>query len=259
MSHEKSPAFQFYFKDWRSSRKVSRMSFKERGMYLEMLIDQWDKGPLPSEPAAIAEQIGAKVSEFLRSWPTLRACFTQSENGWTNARLEAERLKQLSGHQRRREEGIRAASKRWGKREVYDGLAMATHDPPDAISLAISHAIAIAPALATVPAAPIHKAIVEDEIAKRGADLVYRYQALYQEHRQGAHYRPRPNLDWTEACDLCRHWDDARLEKLAILVLTTDEGWISKTDRSFKIFAMKASWADSRLCEWEEKQKHASR
>ena len=54
-----------------------------------------------------------------------------------------------------------------------------------------------------------------------------------------------------EACDLCRHWDDGRLEKLAVLVLVTDDPFIEKTDRSFKIFAMKASWADDRLRQWE--------
>ena len=39
---------------------------------------------------------------------------------------------------------------------------------------------------------------------------------------------------------------------LAVLVLTTDDPFIAKTDRGFKIFAMKASWADDKLTQWEQ-------
>ena len=97
------------------------------------------------------------------------------------------------------------------------------------------------------------RTLLPEELAERAGRLVERYGELFQEHRQGAKHRPRPNLDWLEACDLCRVWDDARLEKLAMLVLTTDAPFITKTDRGFKIFAMKASWADNLLCAWERK------
>jgi len=100
-------------------------------------------------------------------------------------------------------------------------------------------------------AAAKRAALVEDDLGERGARLLERYGELYATHRHGAHYRARPNLDWTEACDLCRHWDDARLDQLATVFLTTDDSWIAGTDRSFKIFAMKASWADNRLREVE--------
>lgn len=99
--------------------------------------------------------------------------------------------------------------------------------------------------LKATPATARH--LVEDEIAERGAKLLERFGVLYAEYRRGAHYRARPNLDWTDACDLCRHWDDARLEKLVKVFLTTDDSWIAGTDRSFKIFAIKATWADDRL------------
>lgn len=97
-------------------------------------------------------------------------------------------------------------------------------------------------------------ALVEEEIGMRAGNLVERYGELFMEHRSGAKYRARPNLDWLEACDLCRIWPNERLEKLAALVLTTDDPFIAGSDRSFKIFALKASWADGKLCEWERKQ-----
>ncbi len=47
-------------------------------------------------------------------------------------------------------------------------------------------------------------------------------------------------------------WDDARIEKLAKIILTTDDPFVAGTDRSFRIFALKASWADDRLRVWEQ-------
>ncbi len=101
---------------------------------------------------------------------------------------------------------------------------------------------------------PLVTALIDDSLSLRAGLLVQRYGELFQIHRKGAKYRQRPNLDWSEALTLLPLWDDARLEKLAILVLTTDDAFISSTDRGFKIFAMKASWADDRLTEWEEKR-----
>lgn len=97
-------------------------------------------------------------------------------------------------------------------------------------------------------------ALVEDDTATRAGWLVNRYGELFIQHRFGARHKARPNLDWQEACELVRLWPDARLEKLAALVLTTDEEWIAKTDRSFKIFALKATWADAALSAWEAEQ-----
>lgn len=94
-----------------------------------------------------------------------------------------------------------------------------------------------------------------DVLAERAGRLVERYGELFQAHRFGARYHARPVLDFEEALGLVAHWpDDGRLEKLAVLVLTTDDPWIAGTDRAFKIFALKASWADQRLAEWEARR-----
>ena len=65
----------------------------------------------------------------------------------------------------------------------------------------------------------------------------------------------RQSARLSKACDLCALWDDATLEKLARIFLTTDDEWISHTGREFSVFALKASWYDGRLREWETKQK----
>lgn len=92
---------------------------------------------------------------------------------------------------------------------------------------------------------------VPEELQERAARLVERYAELFCQHRLGAKYRSKPSPDYEDAKTLVPLWTDARLEKLAVLVLTTDDPWISRTDRSFKIFALKASWADDKLRAWE--------
>lgn len=92
-------------------------------------------------------------------------------------------------------------------------------------------------------------------VAQRAGQLVERYGELFYQHRRGARLMQKPVLDFEKACDLVKTWpDDARLEKLAVIVLTTDDEWVSRTDRGFGIFAAKASWADDRLAAWEADQ-----
>lgn len=95
-----------------------------------------------------------------------------------------------------------------------------------------------------------------DDVVERAGRLVERYSELYRKHRRGAYLKPRPNLDWVDACDLVKGWSDERLDKLAAVILTTDDSYISGTDRGFKIFAIKASWADDRLTQWEHEHGH---
>lgn len=94
-----------------------------------------------------------------------------------------------------------------------------------------------------------------DPLGARAGRLVERYGELFHQRRKGAKYHSRPALDFQKALGLVQTWDDdARLEKLAILVLTTDDDWISGTDRGFAVFASRASWADDRLAAWEAEQ-----
>lgn len=90
------------------------------------------------------------------------------------------------------------------------------------------------------------------ELADRARELVENYATWFYRLRKGARYKQRPNIDYFRALDVVGTWDDdARIEKLATLVLTTDDEWISSTDRGFGVFAAKASWADDRLRKWE--------
>ena len=94
----------------------------------------------------------------------------------------------------------------------------------------------------------------DEALTLRAGQLLERYAELFYLHRNGARYHNRMHLDFQKAQQLVATWtDDARLEKLAVLVLTTDDEWVSRTDRGFSVFAAKASWADGLLAEWESK------
>jgi hypothetical protein len=86
-------------------------------------------------------------------------------------------------------------------------------------------------------------------LTERGARFLERYQALYTQHRKGAHYLVRPHLDLDKAKELCRTWNDARLDQLAIVFLTTDHKFAEEGSRTIGQFAAMASWCDSRLVE----------
>lgn len=92
-----------------------------------------------------------------------------------------------------------------------------------------------------------------EERASRLRELFY--PAWYRKYRNGAKLLIpliANSLEFSDALSIVSTWDDARIEKLARIVLTTDDPFISNTDRGFKIFAMKATWADDRLREAEK-------
>ena len=94
--------------------------------------------------------------------------------------------------------------------------------------------------------------VVSDELGARAAALLDTFGALYAKHRHGAKlFRRRPALDWDQACQLCRTWDDARLTKMIEILLTTDDDWVSQTDRGWSVFVARAQWCDERLAVWE--------
>lgn len=96
------------------------------------------------------------------------------------------------------------------------------------------------------------RVLTAEDLGDRARELLENYVEWYRQERKQARLSYVFNeQQFTWAVALCRTWDDARLEKLARLVLSTDDPFISGTDRSFRIFQMKASWADDRLRQWE--------
>lgn len=71
----KGSAFLFDVAAYRGSRPVQRMTYDQRGRYLEMMCEQWDKGSLPDDPVACAALFGDAPDEWITAWPILRRNF----------------------------------------------------------------------------------------------------------------------------------------------------------------------------------------
>lgn len=115
---ERSPAFQFYPKDWLSSKRVRMMSRADRGSFIDMLAYCWDSEDcaLTIDELAFASGLGdhfvvegGKLAEMFIPHPTIDGKFT-------NARLLAERKKQDDWKEKCSKGGKRAAKTRASKR-----------------------------------------------------------------------------------------------------------------------------------------------
>jgi hypothetical protein len=107
---------------------------------------------------------------------------------------------------------------------------------------------------ASVSLSPPADPFNDPTITERAGRFIERYEALYEKHRK-ARYLVRPQRDYHAAVELCRTWaDDTRLDKIAAIFLTTDHKFAEEGSRTIPQFAALASWADSKLAEWEAKQ-----
>lgn len=124
----RSPAFQFYPKDFLTHATQAGMSLAEAGAYIRLLCHCWRNGGIPDEPDRLARMIGATPREMKAVWPTVRRCFEThpSDPGMlVQPRLEEESQKQAEFRRRQSD----AATKRWHP----SGNAMASkRDMPDA-------------------------------------------------------------------------------------------------------------------------------
>jgi len=74
---------------------------------------------------------------------------------------------------------------------------------------------------------------------------------LYSKHRHGAKYAVNRAKDVPTVRRLLTVYGPERLEKVATVLLTTDEEWIEHTDRGIGILSVKASWCDGMLATYE--------
>ena len=263
------PGFLFNVQKWRGSRSAQRMSFAQRGVYLEMLFEQWEKRYLADDAQAVAEAIATtpdQIAEVLAAWPVVRPKFSTADRGVKrifNVALERTRRDQRANLEKRREAGKLAgkasAAKRKNQSEL-DSNERSTNveqsstnvnrlEKLDQIREVRSDGVPSAPAPSSL--------IVTDETAERAAALLDTYDRLYAQHRHGAkHFRRAPALHHQQACDLVNLWPDDRLVKMIEILLTTDDEWVQRTDRGFGVFVTRATWCDEKLSAWEASQKN---
>lgn len=112
MAREKSPAFQFYPKEFLADGNVSGMSLQERGAYITLICICWNDGSLPMATERLANMVGTPHRQFLKFWPVIRTCFAEQGGRYVHPRLEREREKQEQYRRRQSDAGKRSASTR---------------------------------------------------------------------------------------------------------------------------------------------------
>ena len=146
---EQSPAFLFYVNDWRGSLKVRAMSFATRGMFVELLLEQWRHGAVPASAADCARLIGGTTTEWTRAWPTLRVCFVPRKRDGllVNPKLERVRQERRKYQKAQAESGLRGAHARWKKDSEPIGSPskpMAKHSSSSSSALASTSSLSSA-------------------------------------------------------------------------------------------------------------------
>lgn len=125
---DESPGFYFNVEKWRGSRAVGRMSFAERGVYLEMLIEQWLRKSIPDDANIVAEAIAlsdAEVTAVLAAWPVVRRKFVTSSHSpgqVYNVELENTRRKQRANFKKKQVAGSIAGKASAAKRRTKHDL-----------------------------------------------------------------------------------------------------------------------------------------
>lgn len=225
MAAEQSPAYQWYVKDWRSSRATQRMSFTERGVYREMLDQQWEDMTLPDDAQAVADLIAmteAQVAEVFAAWPVVRRKFATVEG--EPGRIVNLRLERIRTALKRFVKGAKKGGKTRAAQAARDARgafqatssrsssrAPADHpgDSPGESQATSSTATAIATAIATAN----EESAIADEVLDRARAFIERYPQIYAQERAGARYPVKEARDFPTFLTLVQTWtDDDRLD-----------------------------------------------
>jgi len=81
----RDPAFMFYSKDWIVG--TAEMMPDEKGVYIDLLAYQHQKGVLPCETTTLAKMVGLSHDQFMRIWETISVKFDHVDNHLVNQRL----------------------------------------------------------------------------------------------------------------------------------------------------------------------------
>ncbi len=116
MAAEKSPAFQFYPKEFLTDGNVAGMSLMERGAYITLLCVCWQEISLPVGVDRLANMVGISKAHFAKLWPAISVCFVERDGRLIHPRLEKEREKQAEFRRRQSDRGKASAAAREANR-----------------------------------------------------------------------------------------------------------------------------------------------
>jgi uncharacterized protein YdaU (DUF1376 family) len=110
MAPNKSPAFQFYPKDFMAG--TATMSLQEVGAYMRLLCYAWDTGSIPNEPDERARICVCSKAQERELWKKVGKKFSLQDDALINERMEEERKKQSEYRRRQSDKGKASAAAR---------------------------------------------------------------------------------------------------------------------------------------------------
>lgn len=106
---QKSPAYQWYPKDYDTDEAVKLMTYEQEGIYRRLLDHQALHGSLPSDLRQIAMLVPkVALKRFLSLWPGMSMKFTAENGRMVNRKLE--RVKANTAHYKAQQSAAGRAS-----------------------------------------------------------------------------------------------------------------------------------------------------
>ena len=93
MIGRKSPAFQFYPKDWIVDTRT--LTSQEKGIYIDLLAQCWIQGNLPNDLEMLSKLANEEIETFKKCWINLKKMFHKNKSKLYHKRLSAESHKQM--------------------------------------------------------------------------------------------------------------------------------------------------------------------
>lgn len=88
---EPLPYYRWFWRDWRASRRVQRMSWQAQGLFRTLLDEFWAVGILSDDLVELADICNCTLQEMELYWPEIAPCWEPVEGGYRNAKMDAQR------------------------------------------------------------------------------------------------------------------------------------------------------------------------
>ena len=183
----------------------------------------------------IRRATGCTKAEWDRCWPMIREYWHENGVGLVNeTQMEVYRAT-LAMHERAQARAqVAAQASAQARRKVK-----LKKSPPSP-----------SPSPSSVPDKP-PTAPAKDPPDQRVREFLTWFQAEYAKRRNGAVYKVNWPKEGKIAKCLLAVYPPERLQRHALILLTTKEPWVDSTDRGIGILSTKINWLEERLASWE--------